>query len=328
MLQSVDVQAPIIKQREGGERCPLCGGRRWQTLFSARGHDIARCEECRVVRTLGVEVTGQELYPPFDQRDTPIVRLMRFGVQQLLRERGRYVRQLQPRGRLLDFGCGSGAFATMMASGGAHEVVGVEPFSLGRPVEKPRLRLVRAPLEMCRAELGQFDVVTVWSVVEHVENPAELLADLFPHLRPGGVMIVSVPNFASWQSRLFGPKWFHLDPPRHISHFEPDTMRRLLTRLGLEVFNERSFHIEYGPVGWIQSALNAARVKHNFMFEFVKDRGALASLSSTAVAANLAASVAGAAALFAPALLVEAAAALVQAGSMVTVAARKKNQSS
>jgi SAM-dependent methyltransferase len=305
------------------EACPGCSGRRWQTLFPANGHAIARCQQCGLVRTLGAGAGNDALYPPFDQRDTALVRAVRFAIQQLLRERAAFVRQIQPSGRLLDFGCGSGAFASLMAKG-PYDVVGLEPFSLGKPLEKPRLQLLRSPLQKVRPQLGQFDVVTLWQVLEHVEDPASLLADLATHVRPDGVMIVSVPNFASWQGRLFGAEWFHLDPPRHVSHFELPSLRALLGRLGFEVFRERSFHIEYGPVGWIQSALNLILPRRNFIYEFVKDRGALAGVSRATTAANLAASVLVGTALLAPSVLVEVAASLARAGAVITVAARKK----
>src|SRR5206468_2351851 len=139
----------------------------------------------------------------------------------------------------------------LMARSG-YDVVGVEPFSLGRPERAPRLSLLRAPLEECGPELGRFDVITLWQVLEHVRDPRALLASLLGHLAPGATLVVSVPNFASWQSRVFGPGWFHLDAPRHLTHFEMGTLADLLDRLDLEVFATRTFHLEYGPAGWLQ----------------------------------------------------------------------------
>jgi SAM-dependent methyltransferase len=318
-------QAPAPNGAAPGdaEACPACAARDWQTLFEARAFPIGRCRRCGLVRTLGAGDDGGAQYPPFDQRETAVVRAMRFAVAQLLRERLALVRRLRPAGRLLDFGCGSGSFARLAAHGG-YDVVGLEPFSLGRPHEEPGLRLVRAPLEESRPSLGRFDVITLWQVLEHVRDPGRLLETLLEHLEPAGVLVVSVPNFASWQSRVFGAGWFHLDPPRHISHFDHATLRALVDRLGLEVLSERTFHLEYGPVGWLQSALNRLLPRSNFLYEFVKDRGALAGVPASQTALNLALSVVGAAALAAPALAVEAAAGLARAGAVLTIAARKK----
>jgi SAM-dependent methyltransferase len=307
------------------ETCPICGRRSWHHLFDSRSFAIARCNGCQLVRTLGVHDDGVTTYPHFDQRETAVVKLMRFAVTQLLRERASLVAKAAPAkrgGRLLDVGCGSGAFARMM-SGRGYDAVGVEPFSLGRPVKEPGLELIRAPFESVRSELGRFDVVTMWHVLEHIPDPKALLEGVLEVLNPDGVLVVSVPNFASWQSRFFKGGWFHLDPPRHITHFDRTTLHALLESLSLEIFDERTFHFEYGPVGWLQSALNRL-LRPNFLFEFVKDRGALANVPVHETALNLLASGAAGAALAVPTVVVEAAAGAVGAGSVLTACVRRR----
>jgi len=303
------------------ERCPNCGGGAWSTLLVVRAHEIARCRACDLVRTLGAIEDAPTQYPVFDQSPGPAMWLLRQGTAQLLRERARLVGRLAPAGRLLDFGCGSGAFARLMARRG-YDVVGIEPFSLGNPAVGERLRLLRVRLESVEQSIGSFDVITLWQVLEHVADPGALLVRLVRLVAPGGIVIVSVPNFASWQRRLFDDGWFHLDPPRHITHFEPHTLRAVLGRAGLDIVLERTFHLEYGPIGWLQSALNRLVPRPNFLYEFVKDRGALGDLPAGVKAVNLAASVAGAAALAAPSLAVELAAAWRRAGAVITFVAR------
>jgi SAM-dependent methyltransferase len=311
------------RSRPADERCPACATSRFEPLFSARGFAIGRCRDCGLTRTLGVPGDLLGDYPPFDQRETGVVRLFRSLATLLVRERLAFVQKVQPAGRLLDFGCGSGSFARL-ASAAGYDVVGVEPFSLGRGLESPGLRLVRGSLDECGQTLGQFDVITLWQVLEHVPDPGALLARLVPHLQPAGTLVVSVPNFASWQSRFFGPEWFHLDPPRHITHFEPATMSALFDRLDLEVVSRQTFHLEYGPIGWLQSALNRVLPRKNFFHEFVKDRGALADLTVARTMAYLAGSLLGSAALALPALAVEAAAARAGSGAVLTFALRTR----
>lgn len=308
------------------EPCPVCGARAWARLFESRSFTIARCEHCQLVRTLGVEDDGVTAYPHFDQRETAAMKLMRFGVTQLLRERAAIVAKVAGQGsRVLDIGCGSGAFARMMAGRG-YDAVGVEPFSLGRPVDEPHLRLVRARFADVRHELGTFDVITMWHVLEHIPSPKQLLEEALEVLEPDGVLVVSVPNFASWQSRFFEGGWFHLDPPRHVTHFDHGTLHALFDGLDLEIFAERTFHIEYGPVGWLQSALNRV-LRPNFLFELVKDRGALAGVPAREMAFNIMASGAVGLLLAAPAVAVEAAAGAAGAGSVITVCARRRRSS-
>ncbi len=309
------------------ERCPICGAVTWGVLFRSGGYPIARCSACGLVRTLEVVEAGETQYPVFDQRETTVMLGMRALVEQLLRERMGLVRRVVPPGaRLLDFGCGNGAFARLMARSG-YDVVGIEPFSLGSPTVEQHLRLLRAPLEACAPTLGEFDVITMWQVLEHVRDPSAVLQSLLGHLQPGKVLVVSVPNFASWQSRLFGPLWFHLDPPRHISHFDRTALTTLLEKLDLEILTTRTFHLEYGPIGWIQSALNRVLRRPNFLYEFVKDRGALADVSTRETVANVGASLIASALMAVPALTLEALAAAAQAGSVLTMVARRRGGS-
>jgi SAM-dependent methyltransferase len=84
-------------------------------------------------------------------------------------------------------------------------------------------------------ELGSaYDVVIFQHSLEHVADPGRDLARAGRLLKQGGLLVVFVPNFGSWQSRAFGSAWFHLDLPRHRAHFTPTGLERLLRRSGFE----------------------------------------------------------------------------------------------
>jgi len=76
-------------------------------------------------------------------------------------------------------------------------------------------------------------------------------------------MIVAVPNFSSWQARLFGPSWFHLDVPRHRHHFSPTSLAAAFEKVGLRVVRTRFVSPEHDPYGWVQSALNRLGFRQN-----------------------------------------------------------------
>ena len=288
---------------------------------SSAGYDIVRCRDCRLVFTdARTAPPPSELYPHFEQSDTAAQRGARSALSLFTLQRARSVEAAKPTGRLLDYGAGSGAFARFMAGRG-FEAVGLEPYSLGTTLEETNLRLVRAPLAQVKESLGKFDVVTMWHVLEHLETPVQLLAELRTMLAPGGVLIVSVPNFASWQAELFKGGWFHLDPPRHLLQFEPSTLTDCLRRAGFAVTEQVPFLPEYGTSGWIQSALNRVLPHQNFLYEWVKDRGALASMSTVEKALHFAASVAGSVPLFAASIPVEFVAAQANKAAAITVVA-------
>jgi SAM-dependent methyltransferase len=271
--------------------CPVCGEARVAAaLRSDTGYDVVRCLACGLHFTdARTAPPPDQLYPAFEQHQTSAQRATRDALRLFLRQRAAVVEARLGSGRLLDYGAGAGQFARFMAGRG-FEVVGLEPFSLGAPVEAPGLTLLQAPLASVKASLGTFDVITLWQVLEHLPRPVEVLGELKGLLRPGGVLVVSVPNLASWQARVFGGRWFHLDPPRHLLHFDLGTLTACLRRAGLSCEPSGQYLPEYGTSGWIQGALNAALPHRNFLYEWVKDRGALASLSAPSRAAHLAAS--------------------------------------
>lgn len=268
----------------------------------------------------------ETLYPHFEQSDTAASKNVRSALSVFSRQRAAFVERVTPKHsekpRLLDYGCGSGAFARFM-TGRGYDVVGLEPFSLGSPTNEPSLTLLRKPFEAAREELGKFDVITLWHVLEHVKKPAVLLGALASHLTEDGVLVISVPNFKSVQSELFKGSWFHLDPPRHLLHFEPETLTSTLAKAGLREAGGEPFLPEYGTSGWVQSVLNGVLPHKNFLFELVKDRGALRALSASTTAMHAAASVVLGAPVFAAALPVEAALASSNRTAAITIAARR-----
>jgi 2-polyprenyl-3-methyl-5-hydroxy-6-metoxy-1,4-benzoquinol methylase len=112
--------------------------------------------------------------------------------------------------------------------------------------------LGRARVENAAIAAGSVDAVSLWHVLEHVEDPGTALRAVRAWLAPGGVLLVGVPNLASWQARLAGPRWYHLDLPRHRTHFTPTGLEALLEASGFTV--ERAAHVllEHNPLGmWL-----------------------------------------------------------------------------
>jgi SAM-dependent methyltransferase len=296
-------------------------------LFTSwNGYPIQRCRACRLVFTDDRTAPPPDtLYPPFDQTGAASRTKVSGLLALFLKQRAAFVKRVTPARatpRLLDYGCGAGAFARTMAQDG-YDAVGLEPFSLGAPATEPSLTLLRKPLAEAREELGKFDVITLWHVLEHVHKPIELLRDLSAHLADDGVFVISVPNFGSMQSALFKGSWFHLDPPRHLLHFEAETLADTLRSAGLREADEQPFLPEYGTSGWVQSCLNGVLPHKNFLFELVKDRGALGGMSASTTAAYLAASVVLGAPVFAASLPIETFAAGRNRAAALTVAARR-----
>jgi SAM-dependent methyltransferase len=153
---------------------------------------------------------------------------------------------IQPRhvrgGRLLDVGCGNGRFVAWARLAG-WDACGVErdpvSASIARRIGGGRIHASLAELRAGLREGGgveaAFDVITLNHVLEHVPDPAAMLAELHALLRPGGTLHIGVPNWNSRMRRLFGSTWFALEPSRHLVMFTPRRLRRLVEDSGFTV---------------------------------------------------------------------------------------------
>ncbi|MCP9488322.1 MAG: class I SAM-dependent methyltransferase [Solirubrobacteraceae bacterium MAG38_C4-C5] len=176
-----------------------------------------------------------------------------------------------PPTRLLDVGAGRGRFVAAARAAG-HDARGVEPSARGVAAAQAvyGVQLERATIGDVAISPGSLDAVTIWHVLEHLDDPAGALARVVGWLRPGGVALVGVPNVASLQARLGGPVALHLDVPRHRTHFTPQGLRALLRAHGLEPL--RTHHVlgEHNPFGLWQSLVSRATPTPSWLFHVLK----------------------------------------------------------
>ncbi|MBL8849961.1 MAG: class I SAM-dependent methyltransferase [Planctomycetaceae bacterium] len=182
-------------------------------------------------------------------------------------------RQLPPGARVLDVGCGRGVALRALARAG-FEAHGFERSADAVQGVDPRVQ-VRIADDLSAADYPEdyFDAVIIWHVLEHVRNPGEVLLEIARILKPGGRIIVAVPNYSSLQSRWAGSAWFHLDLPRHLYHFPVAALHDLLENSGFACRSEHHFSLRQNPFGWIQSVLNrSTRLPRNGLYVLLQRR--------------------------------------------------------
>jgi SAM-dependent methyltransferase len=165
-------------------------------------------------------------------------------------------------GPLLDVGAGKGRFVAYARAHG-WDATGIEPAARGRV---PHVEAV-AVEDATYADLG---AVTLWHVLEHVEDPAAVLTRLRGWLRPGGALLVGVPDLDSLQARIGGPRWYHLDLPRHRTHFTAGGIVTLLARSGFTVDRVERRLLEQNPFGLWQSAVSRVTPTPSWLYHALK----------------------------------------------------------
>jgi SAM-dependent methyltransferase len=160
-------------------------------------------------------------------------------------------------GRLLDVGCADGLFLHLARQAG-WEVRGVEMAegSATYAQESYKLDVFTGELRAAKFPDQHFDVVTFWHVLEHLHDPLGELREAHRILKPDGLLVVDVPNIASWQAKLFGANWRALDVPRHIYHFSPDSLKALLAQAGFACFKTSYWARGHNMGGWNEGSMN------------------------------------------------------------------------
>ena len=282
---------------------------------------LLRCRSCGTARTAGdPPPEGHEVgayrpgAPRLARAAAPVLSLFDRHRLALLR------RHVPAPAALLDAGAGRGRFVAAARRAG-YSAVGVEPSRRG--VEGARalgVDLVAAGLDDAPIAAGSLDAVTLWHVLEHVEEPGAALERAAAWLRPGGVLLVGVPNLGSLQARLGGDRWYHLDVPRHRTHFTVAGLHALLRARGLRPRSTHHLLLEHNPFGMWQSLASRLTRTPSFLYHLLK-RNAPPDRRDLAVTVGLLP-------LAPAAALVEAAAGLVGRGGTVALVARREGASS
>lgn len=160
------------------------------------------------------------------------------------------VKQFVSEGRLLEIGPGPGDFAYLAKKGGfdvdviemdarccdfLSGVIGVHALQGADTVGVLRT-------------LGNYDVIALWHVIEHLSDPWRVLSAASEHLSPGGILLIAAPNPEAYQFSIFKQYWTHLDTPRHVTLIPSSAITQWLKEYGLTPVLATT--TDDGSLGW------------------------------------------------------------------------------
>jgi len=267
----------VVAPRRETVLCHVCSTSGCEPYLEGRGYTVVQCRECRLIY-VNPQPSLEELEEYYANYD--------LGEQWVGGEDGfdRRVRKIifnfKKKGSVLDIGCGAGSFLCGLREAG-FDVFGVEPSESGYRHAKSanRLDAFHGTVEsfLDSRVNADFDVITMLNVLEHLKNPRDIVLRLRKLMRDRAILVVGVPDvhlhmMLGEARRALGikdPFWMDtvkhplvaIDPPHHLTSFEPKTISQFLSNCGFETVFLRNAPIMFNADGWKNVA---KRVVHTF----------------------------------------------------------------
>lgn len=149
-----------------------------------------------------------------------------------LKNKLKLINSLSPKGSLLDIGAGTGEFLLTCKNNGWN-VTGIEPSEKAKSIAQKKGIGMETSLQ--ELESHSFDVITMWHVLEHVPDLEQQLNELKRLLKPNGTLIVAVPNFNSYDAKVYQSYWAAFDVPIHLWHFSKTAIQKLFAEKNMKL---------------------------------------------------------------------------------------------
>ncbi len=235
---------------ENIEVCPICENTSFEPFLSCKDYTVSgeiftlqKCSACDFVLTsprpfqafLG-NYYKSENYISHSDTQKGLVNKMYHWIRKIaLKRKLRLIERLHhfQKGKLLDFGCGTGYFLKTALQAG-WQAEGIEPDENARKIASENAnKPVFTSLQEIRK--AQFDIITLWHVLEHIPKLNETLSELKSLLKPTGKLVIALPNRESQDAQVFGAFWAAYDVPRHLWHFSKKDILALSQKHYLQI---------------------------------------------------------------------------------------------
>lgn len=235
----------IITHKE----CPLCHSGSIEKRHSCKDHfatgeifDIFQCKDCGFLFTQNIP-DEKDIAPYYESSSYishsntnkgVINKLYHIVRSIMLRRKVSLVKKLTllQNGRIVDYGAGTGYFARAMQKKGWN-VTAIEKSAQARDFSKEHFNFEMQPEEALKdIESSSVDVVTLWHVMEHIQQIDTFWDELNRILEETGIAIIAVPNCTSYDADNYGEHWAAYDVPRHLWHFSPSSIMMLSEKHG------------------------------------------------------------------------------------------------
>jgi 2-polyprenyl-3-methyl-5-hydroxy-6-metoxy-1,4-benzoquinol methylase len=233
-------------------QCPVCKSSSIKPFLSAKDNTVSKaifavwqCDQCSVRFTQ--DIPGQEAIGSYyasdnyvshsDTQEGFINKLYHLIRKRTLAGKLKLVSTETGKqsGKILDVGCGTGAFLHTMQQAG-WSCTGLEPDEAARSKASSLYNIEAQPsAQIYTLQSQTYEAITLWHVLEHVHELHEYVEQLKKLLAENGRLFIAVPNYTSHDAAVYKENWAAYDVPRHLYHFSPASIKILMNAHGLEV---------------------------------------------------------------------------------------------
>ena len=215
-------------------QCPWCDSEKTQMhlwvkdlFLTNEAFEIHECLKCGLLFTeprpkpeeIGEYYQSEEYYSHQENKKGFVPRIYEAVKSINLKKKYKMATKGLEPGRMLEIGCGAGDFLHTMEKHG-WTCTGIEPSKSAKEIATKKVKAVLLnPQEINQLEDESFDLITMWHVLEHVDNLKEEIYQLQRLLKKGGRLVLALPNFKSADAQYYKEYWAAYDVPRHLNHF-------------------------------------------------------------------------------------------------------------
>ncbi|WP_290508263.1 class I SAM-dependent methyltransferase [Algoriphagus sp.] len=235
-------------------KCPLCKSGHFLNYSSIKDWAVTqedfilcKCQDCQLIFTnprpdekqIGTYYEFPEYYSHQDESKGLVQKIYNQVRKINISKKYHLIHKLNTGKSILDIGCGTGELLNFFKAKG-WQVVGIEPNKKARRLAKEKLddnvfkNLKKIP------EKEQYDVITLFHVLEHIHGLRKALKNIINHLKSNGYIILALPNHQSSDAKKYAEFWAGWDVPRHLYHFGPETVDYLAKQYELEILEQKS----------------------------------------------------------------------------------------
>ncbi|KMQ71407.1 class I SAM-dependent methyltransferase [Chryseobacterium koreense] len=144
--------------------------------------------------------------------------------------------------KVLDYGCGAGEFLKYIEDD--FTTFGIEPNQSAQNAAIKKLSKTKILHDLSTIEDESLDAITLWHVLEHIENQQYILDKFYKKLKTNGLLIIAVPNQSSFDAKHYGKFWAAYDVPRHVFHFSKSGMKKLMNNENWNLKKIKPLHLD------------------------------------------------------------------------------------